>query len=386
MNGLSGTVTFSIIGAYCEEFLNELLANRIKLKNINSRGGIIYATTNVGRYPIVARTSRKYGVRTRVTERHGVYFGIRNFSKRPGLTAGLIVSAVIVNILRLYIWNIDIHDNYELTDDYILELLDSYGITAGTLANDSNTLETERLIMLTNDRINWINIEINGSRADVYLSENTNSPKNDIDFMTPCNIVAAKTGVIVDSDVSSGKMLYETGSGVAEGSVIVSGAVSAESGTILVHSEGKIIAEFSEDAEFALDCVSTEKVPTGETFTHRQLMLLGMVFPLDSNNSNIADTMCKEHTEQCTLWGIELPVKIRTETYTRYEDKQVTRTEDDVRKQLESRLEMYKYNFLRDYEILDTVTDYEVTDTGAILKAHIKLRGNIAVKQPIYEH
>ena len=383
---LRGTVTFSIIGAFYEEFLNDLLSQKIRLDNIHSKDGIIYATSPVNKYLCIARASKKYGIRTRVIERKGLYFKVNRFTKRPGLIIGVLISAVIVNILRLYVWNIVIHNTNELTDDYVLELLDGYGITAGTLAEETNTLETERLIMLNNDRINWINIEINGSRADVYLSENTHTPNNELDLMTPCNIVAAKTGVIVDSDITSGKMLYETGSGVAEGSVIVSGAVSSESSTILVHSDGHIIAEFYEDPVFEMNYTSTEKIPTGETFTHKQLMLLGIVLPLDSNNSDISNTICTEQTEQCSLWGFELPIRIKTDTYTRYAETNVTRTEDDVRRQLENKLEMYQFNFMSNYEILSAEKDYEVTETGAVLKAHIKLRGDIGVKQPIYEH
>jgi len=384
MNSLGGTITFSIIGAYCEEFINDLINNKINLKNINSRNGIIYADTGTSQYPYIARKSKKYGVRTRVTKRHGIYFKIRGFSKRPGLIIGIIASAVLVNVLRLYIWNIVIHNNNGLTDDYILGVLENYGITAGTLANDSNTLETERRIMLTDDNINWINIEINGSRADVYLSENSVNEK--IDFMTPCNLIASHTGVIVDSEVASGNMLYEIGSGVAEGSVIVSGTVSSGDSTILVHSEAKVIAEFYDDAVFSMDYKTVENIPTGETFTHRQIMLLGMVFPMDSNNSNISDTICTEQTEQCTLWGVELPIKIKTETYTKYIGQEITRKEDDVRRILDSRLELYKLNFLNKYEILDIEKIYDFSENGGTLKAHIKLRGDITVTQPIYEH
>ena len=386
MNKVGGTVTFSMIGAYCEEFISDLLSRKIRLKEISTEDGIIYARTDVWKYPEIARLSKKYGVRTRITGRYGLYFKLRHIPGRPGLIAGALISAVMVNILRLYIWNIVIHNNHELSDDYILELLDSYNITAGTLADNANALETERLIMLTNDKINWINIEINGSRADVYLSESNSTTEADSDFKTPCNLVAGRTGIIVDYDVSSGKMLYEKGSGVAKGSVIVSGAVSSETSTILVHSDGQIIADFSEDVDFSLDYTSTEKVPTDETFSHKQVMLLGMVFPLDGNDADITNTICTEQTEQCTLWGIELPLKIKTETYTRYKEITVTRKEDDVRKILENRLEMYMFNFLKNYEILNTQKTYEITDNGATLKAHIDLRGDIAVKQPVYEH
>ena len=240
---------------------------------------------------------------------------------------------------------------------------------------------------MSSDNIKWINIEVNGSRADVYLTENDDGmPGDDIDMMTPCNIVAARTGVIVDADVISGKMQYEKGSGVAEGSVIVSGAVSSGDSLILVHSEAKVIADFTENVEFSMDYTTTEKVPTGDTFTERQLMLFGMVFPLGGDAADTRNTVCTEKTEVCRLWGAELPIKIKTASYTQYRDVTITRKAEDVERILESRLEMYEYNFLKEYEILDTEKELTFDDDGAVLKARIKLRGDIGVKQPIYRH
>ncbi len=382
---LSGTVTFSMLGAYCEKYLNELFSNRIKLKNIYTEKGIIYADISINDYPAAARLSRKYGVRTRVTSRHGAYFALRKLGKRPGLIIGTFLSVILVLFLRLFVWNIQIHGNSELSDAYILGLLEEHGITAGVPANETNTLEAERRIMLKSDKIKWINIEINGSKADVYLNEANDKQENAIDFMTPCNIVAARTGVIVDSDISSGQMLYENGSGVAEGSVIVSGTVSSGTSTILVHADGSVIADFYEDADFSMDFTTVEKVPTGDSFTKKQIMILGMVFPLNGEE-DISGTVCSEDTQQVTVAGIELPVKIRTETYTRYNEGTVTRKTEDVRKIRDRQLEMYIANFLKPYEVLDTEKNYDVSDTGIVLEARIKLRGDIAAKRPIYEH
>ncbi len=382
---LFGTVTFSMIGAYCEKYIGELFSRKIKLKNIRSEKGILYADIGVHDYPAAARLSGKYGVRTRVLTRRGAYFRIRKLGSRPGLIAGILISAAVVMILRLFVWNIQIHGNNELSDEYILGLLEEQGITAGVLANNTNTLEAERRIMMKTDRIKWINIEINGSRADVYLNEASESSDNDIDFMTPCNIVAAHTGVIVDSDISSGNMLYENGSGVAEGSVIVSGTVSSGTSTVLVHADGSVIAEFYDEPQFSMDFTTVEKVLSGESFTRRQIMILGMVFPLDGGE-NVSDAICSPETVQLSVAGIEIPVKIRTETYTRYEEVTVTRKTEDVRRILEQQLELYTDNFLKKYEILDTEKNYNISDTGIVLKARIKLRGDIAVKQPIYTH
>lgn len=382
---LGGTVTVRIIGAYCEEYINFLISNRVRLSGVRNEKGIIYADMDIYSYPFAARSAHKYGVRTRVKERHGVYFGIRKLGKRPGLVIGTFISVMTVLFLRLFVWNIEIHGNHELTNDHILNILEGYGITAGVVANDTNTLEVERNIMLTSDKIKWINIEINGSKADVYVSEIGDTSQDEIDLMTPCNIVASRTGVIVDSDISSGSMLYENGSGVAEGSVIVSGTVSSGTSTILVHSDGSVIADFYDEAVFSMDFTTTEKVPTGESFTQKQIMILGMVFPL-GREEDTSDTICTESTEQCKIFGIDIPVKIKTDTYTRYNDVTVTRKTEDVRRILDQQFEMYKFSFLKQYELLDAEKTYDVSDTGVSLKVRMKLRGDIGVKQPIYTH
>ena len=375
-----------MIGADCEAFINYLISQKIPLERIGNTENVLYADTDVRNYPFIAKVSREFGVRVRVAKRKGLYFRLRPLKKRPGLIIGGIAASFMVLVLRSFVWDIDVHGNNELSRDHILKLLEQYGFTAGVLANDTDALDAERRIMMQSDRIKWINIEVNGSRADVYLSESSDEAPDDIDFMTPCNIVASHSGVIVDTDVTSGKLMYEKGSGVAEGNVIVSGTVSSGDAQIIVHSDAKIIAEFKEKPTFSMNYVTTEKVPSDESFTHRQLMILGMVIPLDQNNNDISDTICTESTEQVKLWDISLPLRIRTENYRRYKEVSVTRTADDVRANLERQLELYQKNFMHRYEILDIKKKYSETEDGLILEAEIKLKGDIARKQPIYEH
>ena len=377
-------MVFRAFGAYCEKYINDLFAHKLLLKDVRNENNIIYAETAVKDYPFIAGLARKYGVRTSVVKRKGLYFRLAPLKKRPGLIAGIIVSSVMVLVLRLFVWHIEIHGNNRLTDDQILTMLEPYGFTAGAYANGTDALTAERNILMSTDDISWINIEVNGSRADVYLNENDDITDT-ADIKTPCNIVASRTGVITDTDVTAGKLIYEKGSGVAKGSVIVSGAVSSGDTLILVHSSAKIIADFTDDVEFEADYSTVEKVPSEESFTHRQLMLLGIVIPLDGNNSDTANTICTESVQEISLFGFPLPIKIKTEQYNRYTDVCVTRRTDDLKRILESRLEMYICNFCRDYEVLGTEKTYEETDSGLKLKARIDLRGDIGVEKTIYQ-
>ena len=382
---VKGTVTFKAFGAYCEEYINELFSRKIRLNNIRNENNYIYADIDRQNYLEAARLARNFGVRTSAVRRKGLYYHISSLKKRPGLIAGILVSAAMVFTLRLFVWHIDVHGNKTITDEQVLGMLENYGFTAGVLANDTDALDAERKILMSTDELSWINIEVNGSRADVYLNE-----KNDIvasdDLKTPCNIVASRSGVITDTDVSSGDLLYEKGSGVAEGSVIVSGAVSSGDTLILVHSDAKITADFTDRIDFEMDYTTTEKLPSDDSFIHRQLMILGIVIPLDGNNRNTENTICTESTSDLSIGGLTLPVTIRTEQYNRYSETRITRKADDIRRILENRLEMYIYNFCKDYEVLDVQKVFEETGTGLRLKAAISLRGDIGVKKPIYEH
>ena len=111
-----------------------------------------------------------------------------------------------------------------------------------------------------------------------------------------------------------------------------------------------------------------------------------MVIPLDGNDSDTSDTVCDEYTEQIKLFGFDLPLKVRTENYRRYREISVTRKDEDIRRILEQQLEQYINNFLKEYEVRDIEKTFKETENGLSLDAVISLRGNIAVKNPIYEH
>ena len=383
-NYLGGKITVSIIGAYCERYINGLFDERIPLSDIRNEKGVIYAQARRKDYLKIAKLSRKYGARVRVVRKKGLFFRILKYRKRVGLILGTALAALMILILRQFVWHIDIHDNYILTDDYILRELEENGLTAGTLSSKADVTGIERRLMRNDDNIQWINIEINGSRADVYINESGEEAAEEIAVNVPCNVIAGRDGVIVESEVYSGNLLYENGSGVIKGGIIVSGVVSSgNGGLILAHADAKIIAEYTDKASFSMDRLSLEKVPGSEVYEHDQLMLLGFVFPLDSPPADTSDMICTEYTQGFTFCGIELPFKIRHEKYIKQKSVTVEYKTEDIYASLDKQLELYIENMFGDQELIDVKKSYESYDGGIRLDAEIKLRGNIAKQQVI---
>lgn len=382
---MTGRIEISIIGAYCEEYLSELFKSGIRLRSVRNENGVITATAQRTDYLKIARLSRDFGVRVRITKKTGAYYKFRHFRKKEGIIVGLVLTSIIVLTLQRFIWEINISGNEAISDNFIINQLNLNGISIGSIASDIDTELTERRILNEVDGIGWINIDINGSRIDVDISELSPNNKQSIDYKTPCNVIALKSGVILETEVYSGTLLYEKGSGVNEGSVIVSGTVNDGADNILLtHANAKIIAKFEEELEFTEYYKSIERQPTDNVIIQKELKLFGIVIPLYNEKVELENMVCKEETEAFSILGFELPWQIKTNTYTEYKEVLVERRSEDAERLAEQQLELYCLNIYDGYEILNVEKSIYRNETGVTIKATVTLKGDIAAQQIIY--
>lgn len=383
---LTGSVTFSIIGGFAEEFVSEVIANGIDIGNIHNDNNIIYADVRRIDYLKISGIAKKHRVRIRVQKRHGIYFKVSKARKRTGILMGVLIASLVLLATQQFIWKIEIHGADKLSENLILETISENGIKLGALLSGIDSNEAEIRLKSTLKNISWVNIEINGSRADVYVRETDSIKKSEISLKTPCNVVAGRTGVIVETEVYSGTLIYPKGSGVSKGNVIVSGIVNdGADNIIMAHANAKIIAEFTETVEVRQDYTTVEKEKNGISETEKELMLFGFVFPITDTVSVTENKVCTEQIENCTLFGFNLPWKIKINTYTSYDDISVTRTAEDAMRLAEQKIEIYCNNFFSEYEVLDIIKTIKNDETGITIIADVKLKGNIAVQQEIKE-
>ncbi len=384
MHTLSGNITFSVIGAYTEKFISDLIDSGIKIKRVYNKNNVVYIDARRIDYKKIAKIAVVNRVRTRIEKRYGIYYKLRRISKRTGIVAGIFVSVIIVLIMQQFIWKINIHGIDNVSENLIIETISDNGIHLGCLIQTIDTKKAEIQLKKAIKSLSWVNIEQNGSRIDVYVREDENPEKSEISLDTPCNIVADKTGIIVETEVYSGTLMYTKGSGVSKGSVIVSGIVNdGADNIILSHANAKIIAEFTETVEFKQEYNTIEKEFNGITETEKELMIFGFVIPLSDKITDKNNKVCDESIEICKIFGINMPWKIKTNTYSSYENISVKRTSEDAIKLVEQKLEMYCNNFFSQYEIMDISKSFKADKNGITLVADVKLKGDIAVQRVI---
>ncbi|MCM1334392.1 MAG: sporulation protein YqfD [Bacteroides sp.] len=381
-----GTITFSAIGAYHEEFISELIDRNTYLRNIRTERGVLYAETKRNGYLKIARIARKYGIRVRVTERHGLYFRLRSYRKRIGLLFGGIFAILLLLILECFIWKIEVYGAVGVSENQILEVLIEDGIYPGAFLTSFDVNDTEIHLKQRIPQISWISVSRSGSKISVFVNEDEREETGELSLKTPCNVIAAKTGKIVETQVYAGTLLYPIGSGVSEGNIVVSGIVNDGAEHILMtHADAKIIAEFTENVSLSMPYTTVEKQTTGKVETAHELMLFGFVIPLSKKPESNENKICTEYTRAYYCGGIRLPWKTKSFTFTEYEDLSVTRKTEDLIRLLEKKLDDYCESVFGEYEILAVEKEATNTDTDVTLTAKVTLKGNIAVQKQIWQ-
>ena len=375
-------VTFTAIGAYTESFVSELIKSGVKTSGIKNKNGILYITIRRRDYKKAAYIARNNNVRIRTYKRHGInLYGLKR-NRCAGVIIGVLFISVTLLLMQKFIWKIDVYGTDKLSESQILKTVAESGIKLGAYTENLDIDSAEYKTKLLLSDISWINIEANGSRIDIYLNEGEKIEKPEISVKTPCNVIAAKDGIIVDTEVYSGTLLYNKGSGVSEGTVIVRGVVNdGADNLIMTHANAKIIADFTETVTFREEFECVKKITKSNYITEKELMLFGFVIPITNKIQNSENKICEEITNNCYLFGYELPWKVKTYNYSDYEEIIVRYTVDDVNRLLEQQLEIYCNNFHSEYEILDINKKIEYDELGITLTAKINLRGNIAVQQ-----
>lgn len=379
-----GYVKFSLVGTECEKFLSEAISEGIKIFDVENDGGILYAKTYPDGYHFLAKLKRKYYIQMRIAEKRGFWLALYRYRKRYGVIFGIIAYSLVILLCSGFVWDISIEGNSAISDDSLLRFLSDNGIHAGAPRKGLQNTLTELKAMLNYDRLAWISIETNGSRVDVKLSETIDNPKNGLSVSTPCNIVAAKGGIIKKIEVNRGTPFYEEGSGVAEGSIVVSGIVNDGAGNIFVtHADAVITAEFEESISFYQEFTTTERVKTDERTREEYIKLFGFTFPKRDTEYN-EDYIYTSDSYKVEFLGLEMPWKRIIVEGVKTKEIEVTRTVNDVKALLKLELENYERNFLKEYEIIDRDISYKRDEKGMEVTCKYTMQGDIAQQSEIF--
>jgi len=257
---LRGYVRIRVWGFSPERFMN-LCSNRgILLWDIVREGDTYYMCINLRGFWELRPIAKKTGTRVAVLERYGLPFFLPKLFKRKVFVAGLVLAVAFWLLSSLYIWDIRLEGNYQITEDVFGEFLEEQQIRVGMRRDELDIEALEKEIRRQFPQITWASARLSGTRLQIDIKENdapiiVEKPKTEAGM----DLVSEYGGTIVSMIVRSGVPKVAIGDTVEQGMVLVEGRVP-------VYNEDATIREYQyvdADADIMLEHVKTytESIP-----------------------------------------------------------------------------------------------------------------------------
>lgn len=293
----------------------------------------------------------------------GLICFLSGYKKRAGLITGMLLTAFLLVYSSLFIWDIRVEGNENVSDGEIIELLGKNGFYKGLRKRSADTERAVNMLLVQDDRISWAAINFEGTVAHVEVKEAKIFKKED--KKENVNLVASHDGIIVRADALSGSSSVAKGDTVIKGQLLVSAFVEKRTGGYLLKgARGNVWAITKRSYVVTVPLEYNEKRYTGNSQTSYTFSFLGReigVNNLFNHKYESADSY--EYVENLNLLGkIVLPVQMKRQTVSEYTVGKVRRTEKEALQKAQKMAKERLGEDSPDFVLADISESYTVED------------------------
>ncbi len=248
---LQGYVKIRVWGFAPQRFINLCSNKGILLWNIEKQEDVYTMCIGLQSFYELRLIARKTKVRVVISERYGLPFFMPGMLRRKAFLAGLVLTVAFWMISSLFVWDIQVSGNYQVTDDVFFDFLEQEGVRTGMRRSELNIGELEKQIRRKFSQVTWTSGRLDGTRLVIEIKENDMPVPEAVQDTTGDgkDLVAQYDGIITDMIVRCGVPKVSVGSEVAKGDILVEGRIPiyAEDGTVReyrpVTSDADIVLE-----------------------------------------------------------------------------------------------------------------------------------------------
>ncbi len=285
---IKGYVTIKVWGYSMERFLNLCGNHDILVWDIEDHGDHVTMKVSIQGFFALKTLLKKTGTKASVLQRHGLPFFVPKIKRRKIFVLGLAACLIFWMVTALFIWDIQIEGNYSLTEDVLMDYLESQGVHTAMKKGDLQIEELERRIRGEYDIITWISLKVDGTTLIIQMRENEMPDYDDSgeekgDPQSPAesgtDLAAAKDGVIVYMITRKGVPLAAPGDTVEKGQILVSGAVPVYNDDMTIRryqyyeADADIMISYEKSLSVKKDTAYLEKEYSGR---EKKILLLGL--------------------------------------------------------------------------------------------------------------
>ena len=380
-----GYINIDIEGFFVERFFNLCSNEGIKLWGTQKNRKGVYSTyiavQDFKKIKTIAKNTKSI---IKIRKKKGIPFLIEKYKRRKVFIFLFFIIISTILTLSNFVWNIEIEGNSAIQQNEILELLNQNGIKIGAFKRKINTNIITEKIKLSDSRISWIGIELEGTNAKISIVEAIPKPEI-LDENELCDIVAEKDGIITQIDVTNGTAIVQVGDIVEKGNKLIAGWMEGKyTGVRYMHATGRVLAKvwYSEEKEEKFEKV--EKVQTHNVENKYGISINKKTINLYKTLSKFEKYDTMETKNKLRLFNnFYLPIELKKVTNYEYIEEPKVYSEEELQDIIIKDLEEKLKDKIENKEIINRNVITEKTDTGLRVRLIYEVTEEIGIEQKL---
>lgn len=217
-----------VVGFAPQRFMNLCSVHGIELWNIEATGNIYEMNILISDYFRLKPIIRKTRTRVVLLSRRGLPFRLKKWKKRKVFICGSILCVFSLYLVSLFLWDIKLAEEGQLTQEMLLQFLQENDVTYGSYIRQIEIDELEKRLRDEYPFILWTSFHLKGTRLYVEVKENKQKlPQLSAeDIKSPCDLYATVSGQIKSIVTRNGIPQVKAGNEVKKGDILVKGQIA----------------------------------------------------------------------------------------------------------------------------------------------------------------
>ncbi len=381
-----GYIQIFASGYFLERFLNLCLMEDILLWDLQRISpNELCAKISIAGFKNLRKSARKTRTKISIKKKYGFPFFLSRNRERKGIIPGIIVFLIIIWYFSTHLMGITIEGS-QVDEEKILSALSSYGVEIGMPIKNINNKILKNQLMTSIEDFGWVGVNIKGSRLYITASDRE-KPNESLSADLPCNIVAAKDGVIRLMEIRDGQTMVLVNTPVKRGDLLVSGVIDSNAvGMRYTHSYGEVWADTFYEEEIIIPLKHTQNIMTKKSRSKYTVKVLNFAVKLYLKDS----PPYKNYKMHKSKKEYNPPLKIFPSIYVEKQEFFETKAQAKTRS-VSQAVELGKFHLLNKINtqlskgaVIENITvSHKKQGNNLLVTLKCQARENIAHKTPI---
>jgi len=322
-NYVKGYVIIIVEGYFLEKFINICTHRQLRLWNVKwQKNSRVTMRICLNDFKMLRPVAKRTHCRVHIIKKRGLPFFLDKYKARKAFVIGAGFCIVVFFVISSFVWDISVSGNNKISTQVIMEKLCDNGVKVGALKYSINPHTVVSNMMLEINDLSRISVSLRGTKIIVIVNERIRPPDL-IDRNEPCDLVAAKEGVVYSIVAKQGLEKVKIGDTITKGQLLVAGTIEnvrdKNALPFMVHSMGIVKARTWYEADSKVEQKLVKEIRTGRKKDNYSLVLFTKKFKLfhseiPYNNSEHVEVKKK----LCIGNNLALPFEFITDQYYEY--------------------------------------------------------------------